>query len=194
MTARGPLVIVSGPSGSGKSTVIARLLATSKLPLHLSVSATTRPPRPGERDGVHYHFWDPELFAQEMRAGAFLEWACVHGQRYGTLRQEVEPFRDRGIGVLLDIDVQGAEQIRKQCPDTVSVFLRAPALDVYEQRLRRRGTESEAALRRRLETAAKELARAGEYDYQIINADVERAAAELEAVIECQFTGGQHAG
>ncbi|MEF5008149.1 guanylate kinase, partial [Escherichia coli] len=93
---------VSGPSASGKSTVIRRLLAEGSLPLRLSVSATTRAPRPGERDGVEYYFWTPERFREQVRAGAFLEWAEVHGQSYGTLRDEVDPYRARGVGVLLD--------------------------------------------------------------------------------------------
>src|SRR5437868_1235283 len=102
---RGPLIILSGPSGSGKSTVIARLLGESDLPLRLSVSATTRAPRPLERDGEQYHFWTKERFQKEIEAGGFLEWAEVHGNFYGTPRSEVEPYRGRGIGVILDIDV-----------------------------------------------------------------------------------------
>src|SRR6266852_3490173 len=93
-----PLIILSGPSGSGKSTVIEEVMRTTSLPLKLSVSATTRSPRPGEQDGVHYYFWTPEQFEREVRAGNFLEWAEVHGQRYGTLRREVEPFRHQGLG------------------------------------------------------------------------------------------------
>src|SRR5688500_624636 len=105
--ALGPLVILSGPSGSGQSTVLERLLADSELPLRMSVSATTRDRRPGEQDGVEYHFWDRERFEREVAAGAFLEWAEVHGRYYGTLQGEVEPYRRQGIGVILDIDVQG---------------------------------------------------------------------------------------
>lgn len=194
MTAPGPLVIVSGPSGSGKSTVIARLLMTSALPLHLSISATTRLPRPGESDGQQYHFWGPERFEEEVRRGGFLEWACVHQHRYGTLRREVEPYQQQGMGVLLDIDVQGAEQVRRLCPDNVSVFLRAPSLGAYEERLRGRGTEDEAALQRRVEAAARELARANEYDHLIVNADVDVAVSALRAVVERQFAGERHAG
>src|SRR5438477_4411745 len=106
----GPLLILSGPSASGKSTLIARLLGAGDLPLHLSVSATTRPPRPGEVEGQHYFFWTREQFEKEIRFGSFLETAVVHGNYYGTLRQEVEPFRRKGTGVILDIDVQGAAQ------------------------------------------------------------------------------------
>src|SRR5438105_3205652 len=109
-----PLIIVSGPSGSGKSTLIERLLASRDLPLRLSVSATTRPARTGERDGVHYHFWTPDRFREGVANGDFLEWAEVHGCHYGTLRREVEPYRQRGEMVILDIDVQGAAELRRQ--------------------------------------------------------------------------------
>src|SRR5207244_3007074 len=125
---RGPLIIVSGPSGSGKSTVIDRVLrqaVADGLPLRLSVSATTRSPRPGEVDGFHYHFWTPERFDSALAAGEFLESAHVHGGRYGTLRNEVDCYRDRGTGVILEIDVQGAAEIRNKCPDGVSIFVRA---------------------------------------------------------------------
>src|SRR5262245_47025209 len=124
-SANAPLIILSGPSGCGKSTVIARVLAQPAFPLRLSVSATTRSPRPGERDGVAYHFWTRERCQQEVRAGAFAEWAEVHANYYGTLRQEIDPYREQGIGVILDIDVQGAAQVRQQYPDQVSIFLRA---------------------------------------------------------------------
>src|SRR5947199_5185004 len=135
----GPLIILSGPSGSGKSTVIRGLLADPPGPLRLSVSATTRPPRAGEHDGVEYHFWTRERFEQELASGAFLEHASVHGNYYGTLRAEVEPYLHEGRGVILDIDVQGADQVRRKCPEHVSVFLLAPSLEEYERRLRRRG-------------------------------------------------------
>jgi guanylate kinase len=184
MTKKGALVIVSGPSGSGKSTLISKLQAIRPTTLHVSISATTRPPRPGERDGVHYHFWTPVRFEKEIEAGAFLEWACVHGHRYGTLRGEVDPFREQGQTVVLDIDVQGAAQIRSRYPDSVSIFIRAPSSEVYEQRLRARGSEDESAIRRRLEGARRELAHAGEYDYEVINADVDSAFAEFTAIID----------
>jgi guanylate kinase len=194
MKAPMPLIIVSGPSGSGKSTVIQRLLADANLPLHLSVSATTRPPRPGEQDGREYHFWTRERFEQERSQGAFLEWAEVHGNYYGTLRNEVEPYQRQGQLVLLDIDVQGAQQVRAQCPDVVTVFLRAPSLEMLEQRLRHRGTESEAGLQRRLTNARSELARAGEYDYQVINDRLENAIAQLGAIVRRQLERDKHAG
>src|SRR5262245_57171245 len=141
---RGPLIVVSGPSGSGKSTVLGRALAPGDLPVRLAVSATTRQPRPGERDGVNYHYWDRARFEKEIAADGFLEWAQVFGGNYyGTLRSEVEPFRDKGTGVILEIDVQGWDQVRRRCPELVSIFVVPPSLEVLEQRLRSRGTETE---------------------------------------------------
>jgi guanylate kinase len=184
----GPLIIVSGPSGSGKSTVIDLLLRNRDVPLRKSVSATTRPPRPYEVDGTHYHFWTRERFLQEREAGAFLEWAEVHGNYYGTLRSEVEEYRDRGIGVVLDIDVQGADQVRRCCPDCVTVFLRASSWEAYEERLRRRGTEDEATIERRLARARQELARAKDYQYVVINDDLDEAVKQLSAIVQRQFS------
>jgi guanylate kinase len=184
---KGPLFILSGPSGSGKSTVIARLLADRSLPIRLAVSATTRPPRQGERDGEHYHFWTREQFEQERAQNGFLEWAEVFGNYYGTLKSEVEPHREQGQGVLLEIDVKGWEQVRQRCPEAVSIFLRAPSLETYEQRLRARRTEPEATIQTRLEGARAELARAPEYDYQVINDDLPTAVDQLRAIVLGRF-------
>jgi guanylate kinase len=189
-----PLIIVSGPSGSGKSTVIQHLLADLSLPLRLSVSATTRLPRTGEQDGREYHFWTRDRFELARSQGAFLEWAEVHGNYYGTLRSEVEPYRRQGQIVLLDIDVQGAKQVREQCPDVVTVFLRAPSLEVLEQRLRERGTEAEASIQRRLANARSELAHAGEYQYQVNNDSLEYAIAQLATIVRGQLERDKHAG
>jgi guanylate kinase len=183
----GPLVILSGPSGSGKSTVIDRVLQTSPWPLHLSVSGTTRPARPGEQDGVHYHFWTAERFDREVQAGAFLEWAEVHGQRYGTLKSEVEPFLQQGKGVILDIDVQGARAVRRQIPEAKLVFLRTSAFETYERRLRQRASEDESKIQERLATARKELACAGEYDFQVINDDLNVAVEKFQAILRQLF-------
>jgi guanylate kinase len=184
---RGPLIILSGPAGCGKSTVTARLLARGDLPLRQSVSATTRPPRPAERDGVHYRFWTRERFEAERDAGGFLEWALVFGNYYGTPRSEVEPYREQGDGVILVIDVQGAAQVRAKCPDAVSVFLTASCWEECERRLRARATEDEPTIARRLATAREELARAGEYQYQVINDDLDTAVEQLHGIVKAQF-------
>jgi guanylate kinase len=183
----GPLFILSGPSGSGKSTVLRKLLEDRTLPLRLSVSATTRRPRPGEVDGVHYHFWTPEHFEEEVRQGAFLEWAKVHGNSYGTLAREVTPYREQEMGVLLDIDVQGARQVRRLFPEAVTIFLRTHSLQTYEQRLRQRGTEDEESLQRRLAAARSELAQADDYQYQVMNEELATAVADLRAVVGRAF-------
>lgn len=183
----GPLIVVSGPSGSGKSTLIERALDAFGSRLHHSVSATTRDRREGEEDGVHYHFWTRDRFEKGIAAGEFLEFATVFGKYYyGTPRAEVEPYRAKGIGVILDIDVQGAEQIRHTCPDAYSIFLDTPP-GAYEDRLRTRGTEAEEAIQRRLETARSELGRASEFDTRLLNDDLDRAAGELCEVINRRF-------
>jgi guanylate kinase len=184
--AQAPLIILAGPSGSGKSTIIARLLKESGLPLRLSVSATTRPPRPYEQDGVHYYFWTREQFENQRQAGAFLEWATVHGHWYGTLRSEVEDYRARGIGVLLDIDVQGAAQVRSQYPDCLSFFICTSSWEEYERRLQKRG-EGPESIARRLETARRELERMHEFDHVIVNDDLEVAVAQIRKEIEQAF-------
>jgi guanylate kinase len=184
----GPLIILSGPAGIGKTTLIERLLTRGGLPLRLAVSATTRSRRDGEREGFHYWFWTREQFQSAIRNDAFLEWAEVHGQYYGTLRQEVEPYRTQGVGVILDIDVQGADQVRRKCPDVVTIFLHPPAWETLEERLRKRGTETEASIQRRLATARQELARAADYDWQVVNDDLDRALAELRAIVQQQFS------
>lgn len=190
---KGPLIILSGPSGSGKSTVLRQLLAPGDLGLRMAVSATTRRPRPGEQDGVAYHFWTRERFEREIAAGSFLEHASVHDNYYGTLRSEVEPYREQGIGVILDIDVQGAELVRRLCPDSVTVFLRASSPEAYERRLRARGADDEASIQRRLATARRELERAGDYHYLVINDDVAVAVARLREIVQAQFRGNAHA-
>jgi guanylate kinase len=188
----GPLIIVSGPAGVGKSTVVARLIKESGLPLRQSVSVTTRRPRPGELDGVHYHFWTHECFQEQEAAGAFLETATVHGRdRYGTLRSEVDRYRAAGIGVILVIDVQGAAQVRRQCPDAVSIFLTAPSWEDLVRRLTGRGSEDDAVVRRRLETARAELGHVAEYDHEIINDDLDATVSRLRDLIAGNFKEGK---
>lgn len=150
----------------------------------LSVSATTRRPRPGEREGVEYYFLDEEEFARKADAGGFLEWAEVHGKLYGTPRQQVVEKMREGRDVLLEIDVQGAEQVRERMPDAVSVFVKPPSLEELERRLRERGTESEEELRERLKNARLESREAGKFDYVIVNDELSRAVDELCAIYE----------
>jgi guanylate kinase len=181
-----PLIIVSGPSGCGKSTLVRELLRTSSRPLRVSISATTRPERPGEEDGKHYHFWTRERFECELQAEKFLEHAKVHGDHYyGTPRSEVEPYLAQGTGVILVIDVQGAAQVRQNFPNVYSIFIRVPN-DDYRARLDTRG-DSEDAIRRRLQTAQSELARANEYSAQLVNDDLNKAVDELRRLVESQF-------
>lgn len=188
--AMGPLIILSGPSGSGKSTVIRRLIAESGLPLRQAISATTRQPRPGEQRDVDYHFRTEEEFCQHRKADELLEWAQYDGNSYGTLRSEVDDYRRQGIGVILVIDVQGAAQVRAQYPDALTVFLTTSTPEILEQRLRERGTEDEARLARRLQTAGLELARSAEYQHQVINDNLEEAVSRLRELIAPRFPQG----
>lgn len=178
---RGRLIVISGPSGSGKSTLWHRLVQHPGM--HFSVSATTRPPRPGEVDGRDYRFLSPAEFRRLLDEGAFLEHAEVHGHFYGTLRREVEEAMARGEDVLLEIDVQGAEQVRRSGLPVVSIFVLPPSLEELERRLRARGTEDEETLRRRLAIAAREMAEARHYDLQVVNDDLERMVPEVEAFL-----------
>jgi guanylate kinase len=188
---RGPLIIVSGPSGSGKSTLIGQVLRRHPDWLHLAVSATTRPRREGEREGVDYYFWTPEQFDSALKEGQFIEHACVHGKhRYGTLRSEVDSWRDRGIGVILDIDVQGADQVRPLYPDHLSVFITLPSLETYRKRLQGRGTETQEWIDRRMRTAEEELKQAGKYQYQVVNDDLQQAVAELDRLVMTHWEHG----
>lgn len=177
------LFVVSGPSGVGKGTLVS-LVREQRTDLGLTVSATTRQPRPGEVDGVSYHFLTNEDFDRRVEAGEFLEWANVHGNRYGTLASEVDRNLSAGKSVILEIDVQGALNVRKVFPDAVLVFIEPPSMEVLEQRLRGRETESEESLRLRLADAAGELELAPRYDERIVNDDLERAASELLRVLE----------
>jgi guanylate kinase len=185
----GPLIIVSGPSGSGKSTLIKKVLERHPGRLRLAVSATTRPRRKGEQDGVDYHFWTAEQFERELAAGAFLEHARVHGSHcYGTLHSEVDPYREQGMGVFLDIDVQGAARVRELYPEHLSVFIRLPSPEVYRQRLVLRGEPPES-IERRMRTAEEELTHVGKYQHVIINDDLQRAVAELDALVTRVLAG-----
>ncbi len=179
------IVVLSGPSGTGKTTVVRRLLETAPLPIVKAVSATTRPPRPGEAHGADYHFLSPEEFRTHREAGRFLETAEVFGTGtwYGTLRSEVERARDLGAWSLLEIDVRGAMEVRRHYPETVAIFLRASSEAEYERRLRGRGTETDEAIGRRLDRMREELRYADRYDFRVTNDDVERAARAVGDIL-----------
>lgn len=186
------LIVISAPSGAGKSTLCDRLLAAHD-DIAYSVSCTTRAPRGGEVDGVDYHFLTPEAFEQKVQAGAFLEHAQVHGNRYGTLKQTVRETLQRGGSLLMDIDVQGARQVRAALatlPSTdlmvqgfVDIFVHPPSLEELRRRLEGRGEDAAEVIERRLANAATELADANRYRYQLVNDDLERAQGELAAII-----------
>ncbi|HUR55130.1 MAG TPA: guanylate kinase [Gemmataceae bacterium] len=188
--AQGPLVVVSGPSGVGKTTVVDRLMSRGTLPLRRAVTATTRDPRDGEVDGTSYHFWSKDKFLKAVDDGRMLEYAVVHNRDlYGTPRSEVDEARAAGQGVILVIDVQGAELVRTHCPgDHLSVFIEAPSDAELEARLRSRKSEPEEAIQRRLASARKEMAVADRFHHRIVNRDLDAAVGELEQLIRAQFT------
>ncbi|ARQ71757.1 guanylate kinase [Streptomyces marincola] len=182
MTDRPRLTVLSGPSGVGKSTVVAHLRKAHP-EVWLSVSATTRKPRPGERHGVHYFFVDDEEFDKLVANGELLEWAEFAGNRYGTPRRAVLDRLDSGAPVLLEIDLQGARLVRTSMPDARLVFLAPPSWEELVRRLTGRGTEAPAVVERRLAVARTELAAEREFDITLVNTSVEDVAAELLALI-----------
>lgn len=179
---RGHLVVIAGPSGTGKGTVVRRLLDT--IPdLVLSVSVTTRKPRPAEVDGVDYRFVSDEEFDRLVAEERLLEWAEIVGHRSGTPKAPVEEVLASGRDVVLEIDVQGAGWVRRRSPEAVLIFLQPPSLEELERRLRSRGTETEEKLRVRLARAEVEMGERGNFDHVVVNDDVDRAAAEVAAIL-----------
>ncbi|WP_199699432.1 guanylate kinase [Alcanivorax profundi] len=185
MADKGTLYIVSAPSGAGKTSLVAALV--EKVPrLRISVSHTTRTMRPGEEDGVNYHFTDRDSFVRQVEQGRFLEHAEVFGNLYGTSADWVKQTLNGGEDVILEIDWQGATQIRKQLPDAVSIFILPPSLDILAQRLRGRETDDDAVIQHRLDGAQDEMSHFAEFDYLIVNDDFQRALYELGAIVEAR--------
>jgi guanylate kinase len=185
--ARGDLFIVASPSGGGKTTLIRRLLANPPgEPLHFSVSHTTRPMRRGETDGREYHFVTAEAFQGMVRKDEFLEHNEVHGHIYGTSRGEVLPHLTAGEDVVLDIDVQGARDIRRAYPEAVAVFIVPSSPGELERRLVTRGLDGEESVRKRLINAAREVQQAEEFQYVVVNDDLDRATLELESIVRAK--------
>ncbi|MGZ5327928.1 MAG: guanylate kinase [Actinomycetota bacterium] len=176
--------MIAGPSGVGKGSVVKALRARDPDGLRLSVSATTRPPRSGEVPGFDYVFVDDAEFSRMVEAGELLEWAEVFGNRYGTPRAYVDAELDAGHDVILEIDVQGAQQVRDQAPDALLILLEPPTLEELASRLRGRGTESEERIATRLEKADWELAQRGSFDQVVVNDDLEHASSQVAAIIE----------
>lgn len=179
---KGKTFIICGPSGVGKGTVVARLLASDPT-LYFSVSATTRPPRHGEVDGVHYHFLTRERFQEWIDQDAFLEYAEFVGNYYGTPKKYVDEAMDRGRDVLLDIEIQGADQVHRQRPEAVRIYVAPPSWAELERRLIGRGTEDMEKVRSRLERGKQEFAAAGSFDYFVINDTVDNAVTEIRAIM-----------
>jgi guanylate kinase len=179
------LLVLSSPSGGGKSTIAGRLLA-ARDDIGYSISATTRSPRPGEQDGREYHFLTPVAFEEKVAAGEFLEHAVYNGQRYGTLLDEVRRVTQGGRHALLDIEVAGARMVRERHPDAVLVFLLPPSGKVLVERLRARGTEDEAAVAGRLEQALEELSAAVEYDFVVVNNDLDEAVRKVGEILDVE--------
>jgi guanylate kinase len=178
----GNLIIVSAPSGAGKSSLVNAVLAQDPK-LRLSISHTTRPPRPGEQDGREYHFVDVATFDAMAARGRFLESALVHGNRYGTSQDWIAATRAEDYDIVLEIDWQGALQVRRLFPDAVTVFVLPPSMAELERRLRTRAKDSEVIIRERLTNAREEIAHVAEFDYVIINKDFEEARQDLAAIV-----------
>lgn len=182
---RGVLIVVSGPSGSGKNRVIAEVMRIRD-DLRYSISATTRPMRPGEQDGVNYYFVSRDRFEDMIRQGELLEYAEVYGNLYGTPRKPIEEILAAGQDVILDVDVLGARQIRERCSDAVLVFLLPPSIRELERRIRGRGTDDEATIQLRMNSALGEISALREYTYVVVNDELDEAVRCLAAIIDAE--------
>jgi len=180
---RGVLFVISGPSGVGKGTLRKELFKRME-GLTYSVSCTTRQPREGERDGVDYRFIDMETFMNYVKENKFLEWAKVHGNYYGTLESDVRKLLDEGHDIVLEIDVQGALQVKNKMPEAVLIFIMPPSEEELIKRLDRRGTENDRELEERIKNAKKEILESKKYDFIVVNDDLKKAVEELEKIFE----------
>ena len=185
-TTTGKVVIISGPSGAGKSTLVRRLLETCPLPLALSVSATTRNPRPDEQDGIAYHFLSEAEFESKRLAGEFLEYKEVFGQGhwYGTLEDNITRGLEKGDWVILEIDVAGAMSVIDRIPDAITIFITPGSMEELEKRLRNRQTDSEEAILRRLDVAIQEMSKSHRYQHQVENNDLELATEQVSQILQ----------
>ena len=185
-TRQGRVIIISGPSGAGKSTLVRRLLDTCPLPLTLSVSATTREPRPDEQDGIAYHFLGAEEFERKRQAGEFLEYKEVFGQGhwYGTLKENITDGLNNGNWVILEIDVAGAMSVIDRIPDAITIFITPGSMEELEKRLRNRQTDSEEAITRRLDVAVQELSKSHRYQHQVENNDLAVATEQVSKILQ----------
>lgn len=190
---RGLLIVLSGPSGCGKGTVLSELLSMREDTV-LSVSVTTRAPRPGDVDGVQYFFRTHEQVEEMIKNDELLEYACYNGNYYGTPRAAVEQLLNDGKNVILEIEVQGAEKVMAKVPEHVSVFLAVPSMEELERRLRNRGTETEESVCNRLAAAKEELKHTDRYQHVVLNDDVKEAAARINALIEAEKHKHQNGG
>jgi guanylate kinase len=179
----GRLFVVSAPSGSGKTTIAHEILRRNPS-FRFSVSATTRPRRPGETDGKDYYFLTKEEFRRRVDAGEFVEWEEIYGEYYGTLRSEIDRARDIGESMLFDIDVKGALSIKKQYPEAVLIFIRPPSVDVLVERLRKRHTEDEETLERRLARVPMEMEEGKAFDVEVVNDNLSRAVEDVQSIVE----------
>jgi len=190
----GKVIIISGPSGVGKSTVLKEIRHRFGN-LRWSVSATTRPPRDGEQEGVDYHFLSPEEFERRRENNGFLEACEVFGRGYwyGTLRSEVEPVVDRGESVILELDVDGAAKVVEQYPQTITIFILPPSMEQLEARLRDRGSDSETAIERRLEVARREIEQSHFYKHRVVNRDVDETIGQISGILRQSNCVGEKA-
>ena len=182
---KGLLYVITAPSGAGKSSLIAKLLVDEPA-LMLSVSYTTRPPRPGEKDGREYHFVDLPKFEAMLERGEFLESAEVHGHRYGTSQKVIDEVRARGRDLVLEIDWQGAEQVRRLYPESIGIFILPPSMAELERRLRARAQDAADVIRRRMRNSVEEMSHAAEFKYAIINNNFDDARLDLRAIVRAE--------